>query len=86
MTMTIDAVYEASAFRPLVPVELPEGKRVRLTINIGDGATNLLPEPDPSRVAEIMAEIAALAVRHGEPETASRDHDKILYGGPDGVR
>ncbi len=30
--------------------------------------------------AEILAEIAALSEPRGEVETASRDHDRILYG------
>ena len=86
MTMTIDAVYEAGVFRPLKPMKLPEGEQVKLTIN-----SDLLAEmernaPDPRHSHEIMVEIAKLAVTHGEPDYGGRDHDLILYGGPEGAR
>ena len=87
MTTIIDAVYEAGVFRPLKPiVELPEGEQVKLTIN-----SDLLAEmernaPDPRRAAEIMAEIAALPMETGGQDFAGTDHDKILYGGPEGAR
>ncbi len=86
MTMTIDAVYESGVFRPLRPMELPEGEQVKLTIN-----SDLLAEmernaPDPRRAAEIMAEIAAMPVETGGQDFAGTDHDKILYGGPEGAR
>ncbi len=91
MTMTIDAVYEAGMFRPIQPgeladLDLAEGKQVKLTVDAANGTKTLPPGPDPSRVAEIMAEIAALAVPHGEPDFGGRDHDLILYGGPEGAR
>ena len=86
MTMTIDAVYESGVFRPLKPMELPEGEQVKLTVNAPDLAELERRAPDPRRLAEIVAEIAALAVPHGEPDYGGRDHDKILYGGPDGAR
>ena len=38
-----------------------------------------------TRAAEIMAEIAKLAVPQGKIEIASTDHDRILYGGPEGA-
>lgn len=85
MTMTVDAVYEAGVFRPLVPMELTDGEQVKLTVNSFDLAEMERNAPDPRRAAEIMAEIAALAVPQGRPETASIDHDRILYGGSDGA-
>jgi predicted DNA-binding antitoxin AbrB/MazE fold protein len=91
MTMTIDAVYEAGVFRPLAPMELSEGEQVKLTVN-----SNLLAEmelaelernaPDPGRAFEIMTEIAAMPMETGGQEFAGIDHDKILYGGPEGAR
>ena len=97
MTMTIDAVYESGIFRPLEQMEMTEGRRVKLTVDAEDAALALPPGPDPSQAAEIMTEaetqarmeivqaITALAVSHGRLETASRDHDKFLYGA-EGVR
>lgn len=86
MTMTIDAIYEAGVFRPLVPTELPESEHVRLTVNSADLAELERHAPDPRRLSEIVAEITALAVPRGEPEYGSRDYDQILYGGPEGAR
>ena len=86
MTMTIDAIYEAGVFRPLEQMDLTEGKQVKLTVADEDMALPLLSPPDPSRVAEIMTEIAALSVHRGEPDYGGRDHDLILYGGPEGAR
>lgn len=92
MTMTIDAVYESGIFRPLEQMDLTEGRRVKLIVDAEDAATALPSGPEPSRAAEIMSEaeaqarmeivqaITALAVSHGRLETASRDHDKFLYG------
>lgn len=90
MTMTIDAVYEAGRFRPVQPgdladLDLPEGKQVRLTVDPEDAANTLAPSPDPRRVAEILAEIAALPMEPGGKVFSGTDHDRILYGGPEGA-
>jgi predicted DNA-binding antitoxin AbrB/MazE fold protein len=41
MSTHLDAVYENGVFRPLQPVQLPEHRRVTLTIDVG-------PEAEPS--------------------------------------
>ena len=76
MTTTIEAIYENGVLRPVDPVDLDEGARVRLLI-VRER------RPGAKTPAEILAEIAALP-REGssEVETASRDHDKYLYGEP----
>ncbi len=86
MTTTIDAVYEAGVFRPLVPMELTDGEQVKLTVNSFDLAEMERNAPDPRRAAEIMAEIAAMSMEPGGEEFAGTEHDRILYGGPDGAR
>ena len=96
MTMIIDAVYEAGVFRPLEQMELPEGRRVKITVDAEDADLGLPTAPVPNRSTEmteaevqarleIIQSIAALAVSHGRQENASRDHDKYLYG-RDGAR
>ena len=81
MTMTVQAVYEeGDLLRLLSPLALKKGEQVEVTVNLASLAELERNAPDPSRVAEIMAEIAALAVRHGEPDFGGRDHDQILYG------
>ncbi len=85
MTTTVQAVYEEDdLLRLLSPLALKKGDRVEVTVNTTLAELERTA-PDPSRVAEIMAEIAALAVPHGEPDFGGRDHDQILYG-PNGAR
>lgn len=81
MTMTVQAVYEeGDLLRLLSPLALKKGEQVEVTVNLASLAELERNAPDPSRVAEIMAEIAAFAVRHGEPDFGGRDYDQILYG------
>ena len=74
---TIEAVYERGVFRPMREIVLEEGTHVEV----------LLPQAqtlhDPRATATMLAEIAAKAPRPGKPETASMDHDRILYGSRD---
>ena len=90
MTMTIDAVYEAGKFRPVQPEELAsldlaEGKQVKLTLDAEKLPQTLPSGPDPRRVAELLAEIAALPMEPGGKTFDGTDHDRILYGGPEGA-
>ena len=85
MTTTVQAVYEEDdLLRLLSPLALKKGDQVEVTVSITLAELERAA-PDPRRAAEIMAEIAALAVPQGRPETASTDHDRILYGGPEGA-
>ena len=86
MTATLEAVYESGVFRPLAQMNLAEGKHVQLIINAEESVTSSPEGPDPRKLTEIMAGIAALSVIHGEPDSGGRDHDLILYGGPEGAR
>ncbi len=90
MTMTIEAVYEAGRFRPVQPEELAsldlaEGKQVRLTLDAEKLPQTPTPGPDPRRVAELLAEIAAMPMEPGGKAFDGADHDRILYGGPEGA-
>ena len=89
MTMTIDAVYESGVFRPLKPMELPEGEQVKLTVDAE--ATPFfnrmeLTEEEIQARLEIIQAIAAMPMETGGQDFAGIDHDKILYGGPEGAR
>jgi len=87
MTATLQAIYEeGNILRLLSPLALPEGEQVEVTIN-----SNILMEmertaPDPIRAAEIMANIAGMPMEPGGEEFAGTEHDRILYGGPEGAR
>jgi predicted DNA-binding antitoxin AbrB/MazE fold protein len=81
MSQTIGAVYERGVFRPLEPVELPEGERVELAISPAGGyLTPAEMEALAGRVYEGLSEeeideIEAMALDRGRfigPGTALR--------------
>ncbi|MBN1394947.1 MAG: antitoxin family protein [Pirellulales bacterium] len=74
MSTTIEAVYEGGVFRPTRQVSLTEGTHVEVIVPTD------LPARDPKAVASRLARIADKAVRGGQTDSASRDHDKFLYG------
>ena len=81
MPERITAIVENGVLRPTVPLGLPEGTRVEVTI---DSPAHVQAPPKRKRTpAEIIAEIAAIPseVPDSDPNT-SRDHDHYLYGAP----
>ena len=80
---SIEAVYEHGVLRPLEPLALPEGARVQVSVTgkamSDEKPTKKVSQPDKTP-AQVLAEIAALSEHHGVVETASVDHDEILYG------
>lgn len=81
---TVEAIYESGVLRLLEPVELEEGTRVAVTMaKMSQPPLNKTETRSP---LEIVREIAALSVPGNGEETGSRDHDRILYGGPNGAR
>ena len=75
MTTTIEAVYEGGVFRPTAKIVLAEGTHVAVVIPQAERPR------DPKAVAAKLSQIAAKAPRRSQPESTSRDHDQILYGG-----
>ena len=89
MTMTIDAVYESGVFRPLRPMELPEGEQVKLTVDavaVQSLNRDELTEEEIQARLKIVQAIIAMPMEAGGQEFAGTDHDKILYGSPEGAR
>ena len=80
---TIEAVYEHGVLRPLEPLALPEGARVRVSV-AGKPASGEKPAKKVSESqktpAQILAEIAALTIEGKQDEFSGRDHDEVLYG------
>jgi predicted DNA-binding antitoxin AbrB/MazE fold protein len=74
MTKQVEAVYEKGQLRPLEPLELPEGARLRVIVmtDEDDGARSRTP-------AEVLSEIAALPSEGGTDEFSGREHDSVLY-------
>ena len=84
MSAIIDAVYRDGVFRPATPPDLPDGTAVRLSVLPSLPAT---PPPDGRRAFELLRVIAEMPLEPGgDPTVTGRDHDRILYGGPGGVR
>ena len=85
MSAVIDAVYQGGVFRPVTPPELPEGTAVRVLVLPEAVPTPAVRNPDDvfarlKRIAELPEEPG------GDPTITGRDHDRTLYGGPDGAR
>jgi hypothetical protein len=89
MTATLTAVYSGGKFHPTTPPDLPDGATVQLTV---------VAEPTPLPGGKSPGEqaydiIRAITARHagksdpiGDGLAVSENVDKILYGGPEGVR
>lgn len=69
MPESVEAIYENGVFRPLQPVNLPEGERVHLTVAADERAN------DPA------ADFSDIAVDMGIPDLAT-NIDHYLYGLP----
>lgn len=76
MIQRIIAIVENGHLRPVVPLGLPNGSRVELTI---ESATESAMCGPSQAIKDAVAAIAAMPMESG-PEFSGRDHDKILYG------
>ncbi|MCA1628304.1 MAG: antitoxin family protein [Acidobacteria bacterium] len=72
MTKEIEAVYEQGVFRPLEPLGLPEGARLRIILVSRY-------EESARRAADRLAEIATLPLEGATDDFSGKDHDSILY-------
>ena len=73
MTKQVEAVYEKGQLRPLEPLELPEGARLRVILVTTDEANT------PQTPAEVLTEIAGLPLEGEADGFSGRDHDSVLY-------
>ncbi|MFO0849727.1 MAG: antitoxin family protein [Gemmataceae bacterium] len=83
MITTVSAVYEGGIIRPSVPLPFADGTQVQVTVAVNPAD---LPAPDPEEARERIMAIIALSDPNGPPEDTARNHDKYLYGGPEGAR
>jgi predicted DNA-binding antitoxin AbrB/MazE fold protein len=73
MTKQVEAIYEEGRLRPLEPLGLPEGARLKIIVVTPDEAgARRTP-------AETLAEIAALPSEGEADGFSGRDHDSVLY-------
>ena len=73
MTKQVEAVYEQGRLRPLEPLELPEGARLRLVLMTEDETDG------QKRPADVLSEIAALPLEGTAEPFSGSDHDSVLY-------
>jgi predicted DNA-binding antitoxin AbrB/MazE fold protein len=73
MTKQVEAVYEQGRLRPLEPLELPEGARLRVVLITEDDADG------QKAPADILSEIAALPLKGSAELFSGREHDSVLY-------
>ena len=75
MTTIVKAVFEGGLLRPIQPLDLAEGQEVDVI------APLLTERPGPTLeyIEQLLAELAAAYKPTGKVETASVDHDEILY-------
>jgi predicted DNA-binding antitoxin AbrB/MazE fold protein len=81
MTHDIDAIYDHGVFRPIQPLAMPEGARVRLRVEQGtsDSAAERQDGEAPTlleRLKNVVGSIDDL------PEDSSTNLDHYLYGRP----
>jgi predicted DNA-binding antitoxin AbrB/MazE fold protein len=69
---TVEAIYANGVFRPVRPLMLKEGTKVRLQITG--------PEADPREAARLLAALAGNSRPTAGSDDAGRRHDEILYG------
>jgi predicted DNA-binding antitoxin AbrB/MazE fold protein len=74
MTKQVEAVYEQGRLRPLEPLELPEGARLRLVLMTDDDDAD-----GQRRPADVLSEIAALPLEGPAEPFSGGDHDSVLY-------
>ena len=79
-TMSIEAIYERGQLRPVQPLALPEGARVRITVETPQPAAAAEEPWDHERAVREMEEVAALPIEGQTDPFAGRDHDHVLYG------
>lgn len=90
MSHTIPAIFDEGVFRPLKPVDLPEGTPVVVQLETpipspSEKSDELSPEDlarQQARIAEFLEKMAAIPEEGPDDGFSGRDHDKILYGKP----
>jgi predicted DNA-binding antitoxin AbrB/MazE fold protein len=86
MNRTIKATYEGGVLKPAEPLPLSEGETVEVTVQTTDASA--ATPPDREEIAGFLEELRNIPPDRPEPEdglNGAIDHDKILYGGPNGA-
>ncbi len=83
MIHNIDAIYDHGVFRPIEPLPLPEGARVRLRIEEENGAEDSATKPADGELPTLLERMKDfVGTVHNLPPDASVNLDHYLYGTP----
>lgn len=88
-SLTVEAIYEDGMLRLSRPIDIANGSRVEVVVTsnpAGGPPSAAQPTHHKRTPAELIAEIAAMPMESSPDGFSGRDHDKILYGGPDGAQ
>ena len=87
MSHDIRAVFDKGVFRPLEPLDLPDGTRVHLRVNEELREITMDGEVDPAELElqqralqAMLREVDRLPQTAKRDDLSGRDHDYILYG------
>jgi predicted DNA-binding antitoxin AbrB/MazE fold protein len=78
MNAPFPAIYENGVFKPLHPVDLKEHEVVRLAV-VSQEPTAASTAGQPSALAAMLDETAALPPEGPDDGFSGRDHDRVLY-------
>ena len=83
MVLNIDAIYDHGVFRPVEPLALPEGTRVHLRVEEGNGAEQPAAKPPEGELPTLLERMKDfVGTVHNLPPDASTNLDHYLYGTP----
>ncbi len=77
MSQLIPAIFDSGVFRPLAPVDLPEGTRVEIAISSNVDAA---PAYDKDRWMKFIEDMEAIPDDSPADGFSNRDHDRLIYG------
>jgi predicted DNA-binding antitoxin AbrB/MazE fold protein len=85
---TLEAIYEDGVLRLARPIDLANGTRVDVTVTPRTDSAAAVNGPVRANrtPAQLVAEVAAMPMESPAEDFSGEDHDRILYGSPDGVR
>jgi predicted DNA-binding antitoxin AbrB/MazE fold protein len=83
MIHNIEAIFDQGVFRPVAPLALPEGTRVRLSVEEANGAEQPAAQPADNELPTLLERMKDfVGTVHNLPPDASVNLDHYLYGTP----
>jgi predicted DNA-binding antitoxin AbrB/MazE fold protein len=81
MSQQIDAIYDNGVLKPLVPLELPDKTRVKITLEPEqESASTAKLAEQKAALRKLWQELDQLPQTHNNDGWSVRQHDQLLYG------